>query len=601
MVDVSRWLAEQGLGHHADAFEQNGIAGDILRELTDADLKELGLNLGDRKRLLKAIAALDAGPTQDGVEAVEQRPVVPREAERRQLTVMFVDLVGSTALSHQLDPEDVRDVIRAYQNTVAEEITRFEGHVAKYMGDGILAYFGYPQAHEDEAERAVRAGLALVEAVQELCTPAGAPLAARVGIATGLVVVGDLLGEGAAREEAVVGETPNLAARLQALAEPGAVVVAASTRRLLGGLFALTDLGPVRLKGFAEPLAAWRVEGEGRAEGRFEALHGGHLTPLIGRGHELGILLERWGWAKDGDGQVVLIAGEPGIGKSRLLRALREELSGEPHVALSHYCSAHHTNSALYPIITQLERAAAFAPDDCSEARLAKLEALLGQATEQVGEAVPLLAALLGIPVGERYPALNLTPQRQKQRTLEVLIEQLAGLARARPVLDLYEDLHWVDPSTLELLDLLIERVRTLRVLVIMTFRPEFNPPWSGHAHVTSLPLHRLGRRQGAAIVDQLTGGKSLPGEILEQIVAKTDGVPLFVEELTKTVLESGILRDAGDRYELAGPLPPLAIPSSLHELADGPARPSGAGARGGPDRRGHWPRVLLRAARNRG
>ena len=356
----------------------------------------------------------------------------------------------------------------------------------------------------------------------------------------------------------------------------------------------------MRLKGFAEPLAAWRVEGEGRAEGRFEALHGGHLTPLIGREHELGILLERWGWAKDGDGQVVLIAGEPGIGKSRLLRALREELSGEPHVALSHYCSPHHTNSALYPIITQLERAAAFAPDDCSEARLAKLEALLGQATEQVGEAVPLLAALLGIPVGERYPALNLTPQRQKQRTLEVLIEQLAGLARARPVLELYEDVHWVDPSTLELLDLLIERVRTLRVLVIMTFRPEFSPPWSGHAHVTSLPLHRLGRRQGAAIVDQLTGGKSLPGEILEQIVAKTDGVPLFVEELTKTVLESGLLRDAGDRYELAGPLPPLAIPSSLHDSLMARLDRLAPVQRGGPDRRGHWPRVLLRAARNR-
>ena len=323
----------------------------------------------------------------------------------------------------------------------------------------------------------------------------------------------------------------------------------------------------MRLKGFAEPLVAFKVEGEGRAEGRFEALRGERLTPLVGREHELAMLLDRWTWAKDGDGQVVLIVGEPGIGKSRLLWALREKLSGEPHGTLSHFCSPHHTNSALYPVITELERAAGFTSDDTPEARLAKLEALLGHVTEQLDETLPLLAALLGIAVGDRYPALNLSPQRQKQRTLEVLIERLAGFARDGPVLELYEDVHWVDPSTLELLDLLVERVRVLPVLVVLTFRSEFRPPWTGQSHVTALPLNRLGRRQGAAMVECVTGGKALPDEVLVQIVARTDGVPLFVEELTKTVLESGLLTDAGDHYELAGPLPPLAIPATLHDF----------------------------------
>jgi class 3 adenylate cyclase/predicted ATPase len=567
MVDVSRWLADQGLGHCAEAFAKSGIAGDILRELTDADLKELGLNLGDRKRLLKAIAALPAAaPAQAEAVARPGPRVVARDAERRQLTVLFCDLVGSTALSARLDPEDMSAVMRAYRESCAEVVRRWDGHVAKYMGDGVLAYFGWPQAHEDDAERAVRAGLELAAAVGRLKPGDDTPLAARVGIATGLVMVGELIGEGAAREEAVVGDTPNLAARLQALAEPGAVVVAASTRRLLGGLFELTDLGPTRLKGFSEPLAAFRVEGEGRAESRFDALHGQRLTPLVGREQELAILLERWAWAKDGDGQVVLLAGEPGIGKSRLLRALRQELSGEPHLGLSHFCSPYHTNSALYPIIAQLERAAGFAADDVPEAKLAKLETLLRQAMNRLDEAAPLISALLGVPSGARYPALNLSPQRQKQRTLEVLIEQLAGLARDRPVVELYEDVHWVDPSTLELLDLLVERVRALPVLAVLTYRPEFSPPWTGHAHVTSLPLNRLGRRQGAAMVERVMGGKALPAEVLEQIVARTDGVPLFVEELTKTVLESGLLTDTGDRYELTGPLPPLAIPATLQD-----------------------------------
>ncbi len=478
--------------------------------------------------------------------------------------MLFCDLVGSTELAARLDPEDMGGLIRAYHSSCARTIESWGGHVAKYMGDGMLTYFGWPQAHEDDAERAVRAGLALVQTVGAL-TAASRPLAARVGIATGLVMVGELIGEGSAQEQAVVGETPNLAARLQSLADAGSVVISQATRRLVGGLFELTDLGPQRLKGFTAPLAAFRVAGESRVEDRFEALHGERLAPLVGREHELGILLERWSWARDGDGQIALLSGEPGIGKSRLIRAVRERLGDEPYTPLSHYCSPYHTNSALYPIITQLERAAAFAPDDKPEARLAKLTALLRKAGEQLDEAVPLLAVLLGIPAGH-YPNLNLSPQRQKQRTIEILIDQLAGLARERPVLELYEDVHWVDPSTLELLDLLVEQVRGLPVLVVLTFRPEFNPPWAGRGHVTLLPLNRLGRRQGAAIVERLTDGKALPAEVVEQIVTKTDGVPLFVEELTKTVVESRLLRDAGDRYELAGPLPPLAIPATLHD-----------------------------------
>jgi class 3 adenylate cyclase/predicted ATPase len=480
--------------------------------------------------------------------------------------VLFCDLVGSTELSGRLDPEDLREVIGAYQAASARVIARFDGYVARSLGDGVLAYFGWPRAHEDDAERAVRAGLAMVENIDGLAVGAEVLLAARIGIATGRVVVGDLETQDVSDKDAVVGETPNLAARLQALAQPRSVVISQATRRLIGGLFELEDLGPQRLKGFAEPLAVWRVAGQSTVEGRFEARQTAGLTPLVGREEEIALLLRRWEQARDGEGQVVLLSGEPGIGKSRLVQEVRARLAAERHLRLTHQCSPYHQTSPLHPVIEQLERAAGFEREDPLEARLDKLETLLARGTEKLDEAVPLLGALLGISTDERYPALELTPQRQKQLTLEALLDQLEGLATEQPVLVVYEDVHWIDPTTQELLGLAIERISCLPVLLLITFRPEFTPPWSGQPHVSSLALTRLGRRDGALMVDRVVGAKAMPAEVSAQIVAKTDCVPLFVEELTKTVLESGLLTDAGDHYELKGPLPPLAIPATLHD-----------------------------------
>ncbi|MBR0830656.1 AAA family ATPase [Bradyrhizobium manausense] len=572
-MDIGAWLCGLGLGQYEHEFRANDVDAEVLIDLTAEDLIGLGVaSIGHRRKLLAAIAALRAGSISATIPATSEpvaisgiASLVP-EAERRQLTVMFVDLVDSTALAARLDPEEMAEVLRNYQSAVAAAIARFEGHVAKYMGDGVLAYFGYPHAHESEAERAVRAGLAAVAAMHSLGSAHGAPLAARIGIATGPVVVGELIGEGAAREETVVGDTPNLAARLQTLAEPGTVVISARTRELIGELFALAELGLQILKGFPGPVRAWRVVGEGAAESRFEALHGAGLTPLVGRDNEIGLLLEHWERAKDGEGQVVLLTGEPGIGKSRLVRALRGRLENEPHTPLSHYCSPHHQTSPLYPVIGLLERAAGFAADDPAATRLDKLEALLALSTDDVATVVPLVAALMSVETNARYPPLDMSPHRQKERTLDQLVDQVLGLATRRPVLALYEDVHWADPTSLELLDLLVDRVQSAPVLVLITFRPEFEPPWMRYAHVAALTLSRLSRRQGAAMVARLSGGKALPPAVLDQIIAKTDGVPLFVEELTRTVLETDLLRDEGDRYALAGPLPPMAIPTTLQE-----------------------------------
>jgi class 3 adenylate cyclase/predicted ATPase len=567
MSEVRKWLEGIGLGRYADAFDTNEIGMDLLGRVDDQMLKDIGVSIGGhRLRIRNAIAKLAPAP----VNVVKLCATAPTHettagsAERRQLTVMFCDLVGSTELSARLDPEDLRTIVGFYHRCCAEVITKSGGFVAKYMGDGVLAYFGYPQAHEDDAERAVRAGLALVEAVPKLDGHGGTALQMRIGISTGLVVVGDLLGEGAAKEQAVVGETPNVAARLQALAEPGAVVIASSTRRLTRGLFEYRDLGTLALKGFAENVPAWQVVGLGALESRFEALRSA-TTPLVGRAEEVELLLRRWKQAKAGDGQVVLISGEPGIGKSRIAEAVMERISGQPHTRLRYFCSPHHEDSALYPSIAQLERAAGFRREDTPEQRLAKLEAVLAQGTKDLTEVIPLMADLLSIPTGDRYPLLNLTPQKRKERTLHAQLDQVDGLAARQPVLMVFEDVHWSDPTTCEGLDLIVDRVPTLRVLVILTFRPEFTAPWIGRPHVTMLNLNRLPVRQRAEMIGHVTGGKALPKEIAEQIVDRTDGVPLFIEELTKSVVESGILTDAGDRYAVAGPVAPLAIPMSLH------------------------------------
>jgi predicted ATPase/class 3 adenylate cyclase len=472
---------------------------------------------------------------------------------------MFCDLVGSTALATRFDPEDLREIVGAYHRTVAATVARFTGFVAKYMGDGVLVYFGYPQAHEDDAERAVRAGLAVIDAVAGL--DAAEPLRGRIGIASGLVVVGDLIGEGAAQEHGVVGETPNLAARLQALAEPNTVVVADATRRQFGALFEVHDLGPQSIAGFAEPQRAWRVVGESGVISRFEALRSGS-TPLIGRDEETDLLLRRWGQAKAGEGRVVLLSGEPGIGKSRPTEALAERIVADPHTRLRYFCSPHHQDSALYPFIVQLERAADLVRGDDAEAKLAKLEALIATSAADRDE-VMLIAELLSLP--NDATALNLSTRRKREKLFEALLHQLEALARERPVLMVFEDAHWIDPTSRELLDLTVDRVQRWPVLLLVTFRPEFLPPWGGQPHVTLLALNRLGGRDGAALVRELAGNTALGIEIVDEIVERTDGVPLFVEELTKAVLENvgGDNRVAALLAESASAA--HAIPATLH------------------------------------
>jgi len=561
-LDLDGWLRRNGLEQYAQTLRDNAIDADVLRDLTDDHLRELGLPLGARLKLLRAVARL--GTSEQPPASPEITPTAPRtDAERRQLTIMFCDLVGSTALSTRFDPEDMQEIVGAYHRCCADLIVKAGGFVARYMGDGVLVYFGYPQAHEHDAERAVRAGLALVEAVPKLMTAAGAPLQVRVGIATGIVVVGDLIEAETTQEHEVIGETPNLAARLQALAEPGTVVISSSTHRLTGGLFHYRDLGPVALKGFAETVPVWQALGASAAESRFEALRAS-ATPLVGRGEEINLLLRRWEQAKGGEGAVVLLSGEPGIGKSRIAQTILERLSGEPHTRLRLFCSPHHQDTALYPSITQLDRAAGFRRDDTDEQRLTKLEAVLALAANDLGEAVPLFASLLSIPTGDRYPALDLTPQKRKEKTLRSLVAQVEGLAARQPVLLVVEDAHWADPTSLELFDLIVERASRLPLLAIVTFRPEFVPPWVGRPQVTLISLNRLPRRLRAEMIAHVTGGKVLPQEIADQITDRTDGVPLFIEELTKAVVESGLLVETGDQYVATGPVTALAIPTSL-------------------------------------
>jgi class 3 adenylate cyclase/predicted ATPase len=561
VATITKWLASLGLAEYAQRFAENGIDVSVLRYLTDQDLEKIGVLLGHRRKMLAAIAELS------GAAPVMPQPANPPEAkrrhdaERRQLTVMFTDLVGSTALSTRIDPEDLREVIGAYHRCVAETIVRFDGFVAKYMGDGVLIYFGYPEAHEDDAERAVRAGLALVEAVRSLTAPE--PLQVRIGIGTGLVVVGDLVGSGEAQERGVVGETPNLAARLQAIAAPGAIVIGQRTRRLLAGLFEYRDLGCVEVKGFARPVQAYEVLRPRTVESRFEALHATGLTALVGREEESELLFRRWSRAKTGEGQVVLITGEAGIGKSRLTAELLERLAAELHTRLRYFCSPQHTDSAFYPIVGQLERSAGLAHDDAPQAKLDKLDAVLAQTSTSIEDAA-LFAEMLSLANDGRYPVRELTPQQRRQETLQAFVSQLEALTRRSPVLMIFEDAHWTDPTSLELLGRAVDRIQTLPVLLIVTLRPGSDPPWIGQPHVTALTINRLTQREVDVMIDRVLGPNRLSAGTRQDIIERTDGIPLFVEEMTKAVLEAESEGEAR-RTAAAVPSPARPVPASLH------------------------------------
>jgi class 3 adenylate cyclase/predicted ATPase len=561
-MDLGGWLRSLGLEQYEAAFRENEIDVSLLPNLTAEDLKDLGVSLvGHRRKLLDAIATL-------GHEAKEPRhyrvPMVggpPKldPAERRQVTVMFCDLVGSTALAARMDPEDLREVITTYQKCVSEIVRRYEGFVARYLGDGVLIFFGYPNAHEDDAERAVRAGLKVVDAVSAL--QLGTPLQTRVGIATGMVVVGDLLG--GAHELDIVGETPNLAARLQTVAEPDMVAIADSTRRLVGNLFELRELGVTELKGIGGPVRVWAALRASSVESRFEALRATDLTALVGREEETELLEQCWSKARSGEGQVVLISGEAGIGKSRLTTVLMQYLASEQHVRLRYFCSPQHTNSAFYPIIGHIERAAGLAHDDPLKAKLDKLDASLTNTSAPI-EDVALFAEMLSLPNDGRYPSLQLTPQQRRHKTLKALIDQVARVAKQAPVLMVFEDAHWADPTSQEAISRVVERVKSIPALLVITFRPEFKSSWGAYSHVTSITLPRLGKDQIALMVAALAGNKHLPMDVMTEILDRSDGIPLFAEEMTKAVLEADGEVEAR-RTVAAFPSSVLSVPASLH------------------------------------
>jgi len=568
MSAIGEWLEGLGLGQYTDAFQANEIDIELLAEIDDQTLKDIGVAIaGHRIRIKSAIAKLKSGqPASNAV--VDSTPPWSAgtnvDAERRQLTVMFCDLVGSTALSQELDPEELRRLIHQYQDACVGAISRFEGYVAQYLGDGVLAYFGYPVALEGGAERAIRAGVAVIERVRELSVQREQPLQVRVGIDTGLVVIGQ--GEALTEQDrTAVGGAPNIAARLQALATPGTIVVSARTRELAQGSFEYHDLGAHELKGISEAVHAWQVVAERAVESRFDAATRGLAAPMVGREMELELALRAWQQANAGKLQVLLLCGEPGIGKSRIVRALRERLSAEGAQAWQYQCSPYFVNSALYPITAHMERALKFEREETPQARLAKLEAMVIGEFGRPALDVNLIGRLFNLPVEAKYGALAMSPQKQKDETLRTLADLVQAASRLRPMLMLFEDVHWADPSTLEAIDQLLKR-DVLRVLVVMSYRPEFKPAWIGEPHVSALTLGRLDREQIEAVVTRVAHGKPLPKEIVAQIVAKTDGVPLFVEELTKTILESKLVEDRGDHYELAGPLPALAIPNSLRD-----------------------------------
>lgn len=538
---MRQWLDELGLGQYIQAFNENTVGFDVLHLLSDDDLKELGLSLGDRRRFQAAVEARKGDLLPEEISDVKKTGELQAEPELRQLTVLFCDLVNSTSLAAKLNPEDVREILLNYQNACSKVISHYDGFVAKFMGDGVYSYFGYPVAHEDDAERAINAGLEIVESIKAISPRFGdlPKLEVRVGIATGSVAVGDLIGDSTSERANVTGEAPNLAARLQAIAEPNTIVIGETTHSLAGGMFETAGLGKQILKGFPEPMAAWIVYSLRVSESRFQALRGRHLTKLVAREEEIEIVLRRWRRAREGEGQVVLISGEPGIGKSRLVQAIQEEIINESHIRLSYQGSPYHINSILHPVIQQIERDAGLVASDSPVETLDKLESMIAKSVKEPDETLPLLASLLSIPTDGRYPSLDLSPQRQLKLTLDVLVDRLVKLAEQQPVLFVFEDCHWIDPTTLELLELVIERVPKASVLMLITYRPEFVAPWIGRPRVTPIVLGRLEFRDCQAMVDALAENFGIDKELRDRIANQTDGVPLFIEELTKTVLES--------------------------------------------------------------
>jgi len=533
MSEVRDWLRRNNLEQYADAFEANDIGIDILPELNEHDLEQLGLSLGNRRRLLKAVASGAAGASPQPASAE-----VAVDAERRQVTVLFCDMVGSTALSNAVDPELLGSVLRRYQDATAGAIGRFGGFVAKFMGDGVLAYFGFPRAFEDAAERAVRAAIAILAEVGGIELPDGSRARSRIGIATGLVVVGEIIGSGTAQERTIVGDTPNLAARLQALAAPDTILISEATQSLLGGLFELESTGAHELKGFARPVPAWRVRGEAAVASRFAAIRTGTL-PLVGRAHEMGLMLERWRLARMGEGQIVTVTGEAGIGKSRSIEALQEEVADEPHSRIHLQCSPYHRDSAFYPVIQHIARAARFAPADTPSARIDKLRAVFAQRVAADEIAVPLLTELLSIPAETSAAPLSLTPAQRKAATIALLVDEIVGPGQSEPVLLVLEDAQWIDPTTLELMTRLADSLNHARLLALVSARPDFAPPWLTRPQATLLTLNRLSRADCARVVANVAAAQGLQADTVAAIVAKTDGVPLFVEELTRSVMES--------------------------------------------------------------
>lgn len=578
MQTIRQWLEGVGLPQYAEAFETNDVDPDVLPALTDEDLEHLGVSLGHRKRILLALRQSSVGvPDRSPPENPAGTPLsiesLTAQGERRQVTVLFCDLVGSTALSNTHDPEEYRSILSRYHESCIEAIQRFEGFVAQIQGDGIVAYFGYPLAHESEADRAVRAALYIVEALTRLDVGSAGPLRVRIGIATGLVVVSHIL----APDKSAVGETPNLAARLQTVAQPGEVMLSERTRSLAGGGFEYEYRGVHALKGIAEPTGVWKIVGSSDASSRFEAATRGGLTPMVGREQEIGLLQDRWELSRAGEGQVVLLQGEPGIGKSRMLRAFRERIGARIEMPLQYQCSPYYINSAYYPIADHLERALKFKRDDSPEQKLDKIDQYFLSSPLPAGEGqggggtrsrndCSLLARALSIPCDERYGQLEMSPQKQKDETISLLVDLVAAIARAQATAMLFEDVHWADPTTLEVLSVLIDRTEKLPLLVLITYRPEFTPPWLSRSHITPLALTRLSRAQGASIVLRVAAGKPLPADLVTQIVDKTDGVPLFLEELTKAVLESNLIIDLGDRYDYSGSVNKLTIPNTLRD-----------------------------------